>query len=143
MKENPEPRASRMSHRVVYANIRSLRKILSETSLIAIDEDVYFFCSEILFSFRRHFSELMVPSFGKPMQLLNGEIDWFRGLAVYMRDGFSAYRLRNYECGYCEFIVVRICSNSHNLMCLACTRIQIYRIKFLTIYRRLWLMCNP
>ena len=31
-----------------------------------------------------------------------------------MRDGFSGYRQRGYECGYCEVIRVRICSSSHN-----------------------------
>ena len=41
-------------------------------------------------------------------------IDRFRGLVVYVRDGFSAYRQRNYECGCCEVIVVRISSSSQN-----------------------------
>ena len=31
-----------------------------------------------------------------------------------MRDDFSAYRQRSYECGCCEVRVVRIYSNSHN-----------------------------
>ena len=48
------------------------------------------------------------------MQLLRGEVDRFRGLAVYVREGFSAIRQRSYECRCCEVIVVRICSSSHN-----------------------------
>ena len=30
----------------------------------------------------------MVPGFGRPMQLVSGEVNRFRGLAVYVRDGF-------------------------------------------------------
>ena len=41
----------------------------------------------------------MAPGFGRPMQLLNGEVDRFRELG---RDGFSAYRQCNYEYGCCE-----------------------------------------
>ena len=48
------------------------------------------------------------------MQLLKGDVDRFRGLALYVRDDLSAYRQGSYECGYCEVIVVRICSSSHN-----------------------------
>ena len=48
------------------------------------------------------------------MQLLRGEVDRFRGLVAHIRDGFSAYRQRNCECGCCEIIVVRICISSHN-----------------------------
>ena len=32
----------------------------------------------------------MVPGFGRPMQLLRSEVDRFRGLAIYVCDGFSA-----------------------------------------------------
>ena len=57
----------------------------------------------------------MVSGFGRSMQLLKGEVDRFRKLAVFVRDGFSAYRQRINEYGCCEIIVVRICSNSHNV----------------------------
>ena len=55
----------------------------------------------------------MVPGFARPIQLLRGEVDRFRRLAVYVCAGYSAYRQRGYECGCCEVIVVRICSSSH------------------------------
>ena len=61
------------------------------------------------------FSELMVSGFGRPMQLLRSEDDQFRGLAVFVRDGFWTYRQRGHESGCCETIVVRICSSSHSL----------------------------
>ena len=56
----------------------------------------------------------MVLGFGRPMQLLRGGVDRFRRLTEYVRGGFSAYRQRNYECGCCEVIVLRICSTTHN-----------------------------
>ena len=77
------------------------------------------FCSETLVSFRRHISELMVTGSGRPMQLRRGGVHRLRGFAVCVRDSFSAYRQGSYECGYCEPIVVRICSISHNVYCSA------------------------
>ena len=56
------------------------------------------FFSEILVSPKRRISELMAPGFGRPMQLLMGDVVRFRCLGVYMRDDFPAYRPRNYEC---------------------------------------------
>ena len=72
VEDNPGPRASRRSCRVVYANIRGLHKNLSYLSLIARGEDVVF-CSETLVSSRRHIFELMIPGLGSPMQQLRGE----------------------------------------------------------------------
>ena len=48
MEENPEPRASRRSCHVVYANIRRLHKNLSDMSLISRDEGVFFFILRLL-----------------------------------------------------------------------------------------------
>ena len=64
--------------------------------------------------FRRHIFDLIIAGFSRPMQLLKDEVERFRGLAAYVRHGFSAYRQRNYKCGCCEVILVRICSSSHN-----------------------------
>ena len=50
----------------------------------------------------------------EPQQPLRGEVNQFRGLAVYVCDSFSVYRQCDYECGCCEVIVVRNCSRSHN-----------------------------
>ena len=72
------------------------------------------FFSETLVSSRRHILKLMVPEFGRPMLLLMGEVVRFSGLAVYVRDGFLAYRKRSYKCGCCEVIAVKIRSYSHN-----------------------------
>ena len=91
--------------RVVYANIRGLHKNLTDLSLTVRDGDV--FCSETLVSSRRHIFELMVPVFGRPMKLLKGEVDRFRGLDLYVRNGFMLFRQHIYECECCEVIVVR------------------------------------
>ena len=78
------------------------------------------FWFEALGSSRRHISELMVPDFGRPMQLLKGEVNRFRRLAVYVREDFLANRQRSYKCGCCEVIVIRICSGSHIFLCVRC-----------------------
>ena len=72
-----------------------LHENLSDLSLIGRGRDVFFFCSETIVSSRRHISQRMVPGFGRPMQLLRIQVNRFRGLAVYMRDRFSAYRQRS------------------------------------------------
>ena len=41
-----------------------------------------------------------------------------------MRDGFSAYRHRTYECGCFEVMVVRICCSSHNIYVVGVYRNQ-------------------
>ena len=48
------------------------------------------------------------------MQLPRGDINWFRGLAVYVSNGFSVYRQHSNKCGCCKVIVIRICSSSYN-----------------------------
>ena len=67
-----------------------------------------------LVSSRYHISEVMVLGFGRSMQLLKCEFVRFRGLALYVREVFSAYRQRIYGHDCCEVIVVRICSDGHN-----------------------------
>ena len=84
---------------VVCANIRGLNRNLSDLFLIARSGDVSF-CSETLVYSWCHIFELMVTGFGRPMQLLKGEVDRFRVLAVYVRGGISTYKQRSYECGY-------------------------------------------
>ena len=92
---------------ILYCNIRGLHGNLSDLAVAAGSCDVLF-CSETLVSSRRHISELRLPDFGKPMQILRGESDRSRGFAVYVRAGFSAYRQTKFECNCCELMVVRI-----------------------------------
>ena len=86
VEEKPGPKATRRSFRVVLANIWGLHKNLSDLSLAARGGDVFF--SETLVSSRLYISKLMVSDFERPMQLLNGEVDRFQGLAQYVREVF-------------------------------------------------------
>ena len=69
--------SSRRSSCVVYGNVQCLHNSLSEMSLIARGEDVFFFCSETLVSYKLNNSEIMVPGFSRPKQLLKGDVDRF------------------------------------------------------------------
>ena len=70
-----------MLHAVRVVLCASKTGVCIKISLIARSRDVGFW-SETLVSCRRHISRLMIPSFGRPMQLLRGEVDRFPGLAV-------------------------------------------------------------
>ena len=66
VEKNLRPIASRRSCCDAYGSIWCLHKNLPDSFL--------FFYSETPVSSRRHISELMVPGFGRPMQLLRGEV---------------------------------------------------------------------
>ena len=116
----------------MYANVRGLHKNLSDLSLIHRGGDVIF-SSETLVCSRGYISDLMVLGFDRPMQLLTGEVDRFRGLAVYVRDGFwhidsvviSVDVVTSQVSGFVVAVII--------FMCSACTRIKIYRIKLLPL----------
>ena len=38
-----------------------------------------------------------------------------RGMAVYVRDGYGAFRQPKFECGCCEMLVFRVCGVRQNL----------------------------
>ena len=71
------------------------------------------------------------------------QVDRFRGLAVYVRDVFSAEGKRSYDSGCCEIMVVRICSSRHNIYVFGVSRNQDILDKILDCWCRLWLRCNP
>ena len=72
------------------------------------------FCSETLVSDIRHVSELLVPGFGRPVLLCRGKMPRARGMAVYVRDGYGAFRQPKFECGCCEMLIFRVCSVRQN-----------------------------
>ena len=88
----------------MYANIHGLHKNLSDLSLLRPEVERCFFfsifCSETLSLPDSTFSGLWPGNVKQhlepgmfhlaPMQLLRGEVDLLQGLAVYVRDGFSA-----------------------------------------------------
>ena len=101
----------------------------------------------------------MVPGLGRSMQLLWGEVNQFRGLALCVRDGFSVYRQRVYDSRPMQLLRGKVdqfrelavymhdgisthrqpgyeCGRCEVIvaviifMCLACAGNQIYRIHF-------------
>ena len=96
---NPGPiRRCLRKCRVMYCNIRGLHGNLPDLSVASRHSDVLI-CSETLVSSRRHLSELVVTGFSKHMQILQGQFGRSRGLAVYVRACFQAYRQQKFECG--------------------------------------------
>ena len=71
-------------------------------------------CSETLVSDLRHVSELLVLGFGHPVCLCRGKLPRARGMAVYIRDGYGAFRQPKFECDCCEMLVVRVCGLRQN-----------------------------
>ena len=71
-------------------------------------------CSETLVSNRRHISEISLPGFNNPTLLLRDSRPRIRGLATYIRSGFSAAIKKENVCTYHEFHVIRVCSRSNN-----------------------------
>ena len=72
------------------------------------------FCSETLVSDMRHVSELLVPSFCRPVLLCCGKMPRACGMAAYIQDGYGAFCQPKYECG-CEMVVFKVCGVRQNL----------------------------
>ena len=70
--------------------------------------------SETLVSDRRHISELLVPGFGRPVLLCRAGMKRARGMGVYVRDGYGAFRQSKFECSCCEMLVFRVCGARQN-----------------------------
>ena len=72
-----------------------------------------FVLSETLISIRRHLVKLSVPGFEKPylkfseVNLVNGA-PATRVIAAYVRSGYHATRIKNFECSCHEILVVRV-----------------------------------
>lgn len=110
---NPGPRReSRSSVAVLYSNIRGLKKNIRDLALSADGYDVVF-CSETLASDKRSPIEILLPGFNKPILkpcVRNGN----RGMALYLRSGFSAVRMARFECSCHEMFCVRVCGKYNN-----------------------------
>ena len=108
---NPGP--SRKPCRIMYSNIRGLYSNIKDLQVASKEYDVIL-CSETLVSDRRHISELLIPGFNKPTLLLRNSILRARGLAIYIRSGFSASVKSDSKCSCHEVQLVKICSKSNN-----------------------------
>ena len=71
-------------------------------------------CVEMEVSDRRHLSELRVPGFGCPQQSLRNSTPGAHVMALYVREGFRAFRPSNFECACHESCVAGICGKVNN-----------------------------
>ena len=111
---NPGPRLTcRPQCRVMYANIRGLCKNIRDLIGVSKHYDILL-CSETLISSRRHPSEILIPGFKKPTLLTWNAIPRARGMALYIRNDFSATNQRSYECNCHEVQVVKVCGRHSN-----------------------------
>ena len=111
---NPGPRSIRHRQcRLMYANIRGLQANLNDLSVASKQFDILL-CSETLVSDMRRISEILVPGFRRPILLRRNSIDRAQGMAVYVRNNFSASRKANFECGCHEVQVLKVCGRTNN-----------------------------
>ena len=108
---NPGPCRSKC--RVMYSNIRGLYANINDLQIASRNYDIIF-CSETLVSSKRHVSELLLPGFNKPTLILSDSRARARGLATYIRSGYSASIIKDFVCNCHEVQLVKVCSRSNN-----------------------------
>ena len=89
IKINPSPNYVSNKCRFLYHNIRGLNNNIKSLQIACHKHDIIF-CSETLVSNHRHISEISLPGFNNPTLLLRDSRPRIRGLAAYIRSGFSA-----------------------------------------------------
>ena len=100
--------------RILCCNVRGQAADLIDLTVASSQYDILL-CSDTLVSDMRHVSEVLVPSFGRPVLLCLGEMPRARGMATYVRDGYGAFRQPKFECGCCEMLVLGVCGVRQNL----------------------------
>ena len=110
---NPGPNNNGNKCRILYHNIRGLHKNINDLQIISRNYDIIL-CSETLVSNYRNVSEILLPGFTKPTLLRRDSRPRVRGLATYIRSGFSATIKKNHICNCHEIQLIRVCSRSNN-----------------------------
>ena len=111
---HPRPRLTgRPQCRAMYSIIRGLYKNIHDLIAVSTQYDILF-CSETLVSSRRHPTEILIPGFKKPTLLRSDAIPRARGMALYIRNEFSATNQRTYECNCHEVQIVKVCGGHSN-----------------------------
>ena len=121
VERNPGPTHQNRRCNVLFANIRGLHGGIKDLAVASRDCDIVL-CAETLVSDYRDESELCLPYFGKPLLMRRGAIPRARGLSVYIRNGYAAYRQSAHECRCHETMIVRVCARLHNFYVLCCYR---------------------
>ena len=110
---NPGPCQPRQRKcRLLYCNVRGLHANIKDLTAASKSHDILF-CSETLVSQMRHTSELLIPGFKKPVLLRRDSIPRARGMAVYIRNGYSATKT-SYACVCHEMQVMKVCGKHNN-----------------------------
>ena len=91
--------------RILCSNVQGLAGNLSNLTVASSQYDILL-CSETLVSDMHHMSEVLVPSFCRPVLLSRGKMPRARGMAVYVRDSYRAFHKPKFECGCCEMLVL-------------------------------------
>ena len=140
--ENSGPRASRMTCRVLCANIRGLHKNLPDLSLIARGGDVFFFIFRLLSLPGATFLSLWFQILAEGCSCwgvrLIGFEGWLYTCVMAFRHIDSAVMdvdvVKSQLSGFVVAIVI--------FMRSACTEVQIYRIHFFIVCWRTWIRCS-
>ena len=61
-----------------------------------------------------HVSEFLVPGFGRPVLLCRRCMPRARGMVVYVRDAYGAFRELMFECECCEMLISMACGVRQN-----------------------------
>ena len=94
--------------------MRGLARNLSDLTVASSQYNILL-CSETLVSDMHHVSEVLVPSFGRPVLLCQGKMPQVHGMAAYVRDGYKAFHQPKFEFGFCKMLFFRVCSVRQNL----------------------------
>ena len=119
--------------RKLCSNVRDFSRNLSDLTVASSRYDKLL-CSETLVSDMRDVSVLLAPVFGRPVLLSLGKMPRARGMDVYVRDGYGAFRRPKFECGCCEITVFNVCGARKNLMCSIFTPTLSKMTGFLIVY---------
>ena len=142
METNPGPRRPVPAVcGILCSNVRGLTGNLSDLTVASSQYDILF-CSETLVSDMRHVSELLVPSFGRPVLLCRGKMPHARGMASYVRDGYGAFRQPKFECGCCKMLFFRVCGVRQNLYVYSLYRNPDLDDRIFDFYQHQWLPCR-
>ena len=82
--------------RILCSNVRGQTGNLSDLIVASSQYDIVLLCSTLVLDMR-HVSEVLVPSFGRPVLLCRGKMPQARGMAAYVRDGYGAFRQPKFE----------------------------------------------
>ena len=95
--------------RILFSKVQGLVGNLSDLTVASSQYDILL-CTETFVSDMHHVSEVLVPGFCRPVLMCRGKMPRARGMAAYVRDGYGAIRLPEFECGCCEMLIFRVCS---------------------------------